>query len=58
VTLFRAGLAGARTNLESRIPSLTDVVYTAGVIDEIARLNDEATVAAAAAEDAVRVQPA
>jgi methenyltetrahydrofolate cyclohydrolase len=58
VTLLRAGFSGARSNLEARLSSLTDVLYTTGVVEEIARLSEEATIAASAAEASVRVPPA
>jgi methenyltetrahydrofolate cyclohydrolase len=57
VTLLRAGFSGARLNLEARLSSLTDVLYTTAIVEEIARLADEATTAATAAEAAVRVPP-
>ena len=58
VTLLRAGLSGARSNLEARLSSLTDVVYTTAIVEEIARLNEEGMTAANAAEASVRVPPA
>jgi formiminotetrahydrofolate cyclodeaminase len=58
VTLMRAAFSGAQSNLEMRLGSLTDVLYTTAIVDEIARLNEEATSAASAAEAAVRVPPA
>jgi formiminotetrahydrofolate cyclodeaminase len=58
VTLLHAGLSGARSNLEARLSSLTDVLYTTAIVDEIAVLSEEATTAANAAEASVRVPPA
>ena len=58
VTLLRAGFSGAQINLETRLGSLTDVLYTTAIVDEIARLSEEATSAASAAEASVRVPPA
>ena len=58
VTLLRAGFCGAQINLETRLGSLTDVLYTTAIVDEIARLSEEATSAASAAEASVRVPPA
>jgi methenyltetrahydrofolate cyclohydrolase len=58
VALLRVGLNGARSNLEARLSSLTDVVYAKAVVDEIARLSDEATIAARAAESSVQASPA
>ena len=47
---FASGLTGARSNLEARLSSLTDVVYTKAVVEEIAHLSEEATTAARAAD--------
>ncbi len=58
VTLLRAAFDGARTNLERRLGSLTDVAYTTTILDEIARLTERVTSAAGAAEASVRVPPA
>jgi methenyltetrahydrofolate cyclohydrolase len=58
VTLLRAGFAGGRSNLEARLTSLTDVLYTTAIVEEMARLSEEATIAATAAEASVRVPPA
>jgi formiminotetrahydrofolate cyclodeaminase len=58
VTLLRAGFSGARSNLEARLSSLTDVLYTTAIVDEIARLSEEATTAASAAEASIRIPPA
>ena len=58
VTLLRGGLCGARSNLEARLSSLTDVLYTTAIVEEIAVLSEEATTAANAAEASVRVPPA
>jgi len=58
VALLRVGLIGARSNLEARLSSLTDVVHTQAVVEEIATLSEEATIAARAAELAVQAPPA
>jgi len=58
VGLLRIGFSGARANLETRLGSLTDAVYTDTIVDELARLSEEAADAARAAELAVRVPPA
>ena len=58
VALLRVGLTGARSTLEARLSSLTDVVYTKAVVEEIAQLSEEATTAARAAESSVQVLPA
>ena len=58
VALLRVGLSGARSNLEARLTSLTDVVYTKAVVEEIAHLTEEGTAAARAAELSVQPPPA
>jgi formiminotetrahydrofolate cyclodeaminase len=58
VALLRVGLNGARSNLEARLSSLTDVVYTQAVVEEIAHLSEEGTTAARAAEASVQIPPA
>jgi len=58
VTLLRAGFSGARSNLEMRLSSVTDLLYTTAIVEEIAGLSEEVTTAANAAEASVRVPPA
>lgn len=58
IALLRVGLTGARSNLEARLSSLTDVVHTQAVVEEIATLSEEATTAARAAELSVQAPPA
>ena len=58
VALLRVGFNGARSNLEDRLSSMTDVVYTKAVVEEIAGLSEEATAAARAAELSVQAPPA
>jgi formiminotetrahydrofolate cyclodeaminase len=58
VTLLHAGLDGARANLEAKLSSLTDVLYTQTVLDEIVRLSDEAMKTARAVEALVKTPPA
>ena len=58
VALLRVGLVGARSSLELKLSSLTDAAYTQAVVHEIARLSDEGTRAASAAESSLRVPPA
>ena len=41
VALIRAAFDGARSNLEAKLSSLTDVVYAERVVEEIAHLSDE-----------------
>ena len=58
VAFLRDGFDGARVNLESKLTSLTDVLYTQSVIDEISRLSEEAVTKARAAEALVQLPPA
>lgn len=52
-SLIRAAFDGARSNLETKLSSLTDVVYIERVIEEIAHLGDEVATTARAIETAV-----
>jgi formiminotetrahydrofolate cyclodeaminase len=47
---LRAALHGARTNLEFKLTSLTDVMYARDVVEEITRLTEEGAKAALDAE--------
>ena len=58
VALLRVGFDGARTNLESKLSSLTDASYTTSVIDEIPRLSEEAATKARTAEELMRLPAA
>jgi formiminotetrahydrofolate cyclodeaminase len=58
VALLGVGFTGARSNLETRLSNLTDVLYAKTVVEEIARLSEEVTRAAHAAEASVRIPPA
>jgi formiminotetrahydrofolate cyclodeaminase len=58
VTLLRDAFIGAQANLEARLGSLTDVVYTQVIIEEVAQLNADAMAAAEAAERWIRPAPA
>jgi formiminotetrahydrofolate cyclodeaminase len=58
VALLRVGLSGARSNLEARLGSLTDVGYTKAVVDEIARLSEESATSVRAAEASIQPPPA
>jgi len=58
VALLRVGLNGARLNLEAKLSSLIDPVYTKVIVEEIARLSEEATTAARIAESSVQAPPA
>lgn len=57
VSLLRTGLSGARSNLEMRLSSLTDVAYTTTIVEEMARLGEEAARASTEAETSVRISP-
>ena len=58
VALLHAAFNGAQTNLEGKLSSLTDALYITSVVDEIARLSEEATAATRAAESILRVPQA
>jgi formiminotetrahydrofolate cyclodeaminase len=58
VSLVRVGFDGARTNLETRLSSLTDPAYMAAIVEEIARLAEDAERAARAAESSTRLPTA
>ena len=58
VALLRVAATAARSNLEARLSSLTDVAYVKAVVEEISHLSEEATTAARAAELAVKPPPA
>lgn len=54
VALIRAAFDGARSNLEAKLSSLTDVVYVERVVEDIARLSDEAVKTVRAIEGVVK----
>jgi methenyltetrahydrofolate cyclohydrolase len=58
VALLRAALSGARSSVEGRLGSLTDVVHAKAVVDTIASLSDEAALAADAATLSIQRPPA
>jgi formiminotetrahydrofolate cyclodeaminase len=58
VALLNAAFSGARSNLEGKVSSLTDRLYITSVVDEIARLSEETTIATRAAESSLQVPPA
>ena len=43
VALLRVAFSGARANLEMRLSTLTEVAHTTAIVEEMARLSDEAT---------------
>jgi formiminotetrahydrofolate cyclodeaminase len=56
--LLRAACNGARSSLEAKLSSLTDAVYLTSVVEEMARLNEEATTAATAVRSSLQIPPA
>jgi formiminotetrahydrofolate cyclodeaminase len=58
VALLRAAFDGAQANLEGKLGSLTDTLYITSVVDEIARLSEEAAAATHDAESILRVPQA
>jgi formiminotetrahydrofolate cyclodeaminase len=58
VGLLQAGFDGARSSLEGKLTSFTDPKYVMSVVDQIARLSEEAALARRAAEEYLRVPPA
>jgi formiminotetrahydrofolate cyclodeaminase len=58
VALLHAAFSGARANLEGKLSSLTDTVYMTSLVDEIARLSEEATESTRAAESLSQLPPA
>ena len=54
LALLHAAFSGAQANLERKLSSLIDTLYITAVVDEIARLSEEATAATRAAESIVR----
>ncbi len=58
VALLHAAFNGAQSNLEAKVSSLTDAVYITSVVEEMARLNEEATLAVNATKSSLQVPPA
>jgi formiminotetrahydrofolate cyclodeaminase len=58
VALLHTAFAGARSNLEGKMSSLTDPAYVTSLVDEIARLGEEVAAASRAVEASLRVPPA
>jgi methenyltetrahydrofolate cyclohydrolase len=58
VALLHAAFSSTRASVEAKLSSLTDTRFITSVIDEIARLTDEASTAARAAESHLHVPPA
>lgn len=58
VALLQTGFNGARNNLERKLGSFTDDAYVTSLIDEVARLSEEAAAATDAVDSSLRVLPA
>ena len=58
VTLLHAAFNGARSNLEAKLSSLTDAVYLGSVVEEMARLHEEAAAAVCAIGSSLQAPPA
>lgn len=58
IVLLRTGLSGARANLETKLSSLTDVVYVKAVVDEVAVLSEDGARSADTAHAFIRLPPA
>lgn len=58
IALLQSAFNGARANLEGKLSSLTDAHYVTSVIDEMARLTDEASALIRATDGLLRVPPA
>lgn len=58
VALLETAFNGARSNLEAKLPSLTDAVHVTSIAAQVADLSRDATRAADAAKSSVHVPPA
>ena len=58
VALLEAAFNGARSNLEAKLPSLTDAVRVTSIAEQVMRLSHDAAAAADAARLSVKVPPA
>jgi formiminotetrahydrofolate cyclodeaminase len=58
VAMLEAAFNAARSNLEAKLPILTDVAYVAAIGEQVVRLSDDAARAAGAARSHVKVSPA
>jgi formiminotetrahydrofolate cyclodeaminase len=56
--LFEAAVNAARSNLEAKLPVLTDAAHAMSLVEQIARLSQDAAVAADAVRSFVTVPPA
>jgi len=57
VGLLEAAFNAARSNLEAKLPILTDVAHVTSIGEEVARLSEDAVRAAAASRSLVKVSP-
>jgi len=57
VTLLETAFNAARSNLEAKLPILTDVSHVTWIGEQVARLSDDAAGAADAARSLVKVSP-
>jgi methenyltetrahydrofolate cyclohydrolase len=57
VTLLEAAVNGARSSLEGKLSSLTDVVYTKAVVEDMARVSEQAMESVRAAESFLQSPP-
>jgi len=58
IALLNAAFNGARSNLETKLSSLTNAVYITSVVEEMAQLSEEAASTASAARASLQVPPA
>jgi formiminotetrahydrofolate cyclodeaminase len=58
VALLEAAFHGARSNLEAKLPSLTDAVRVGAIAEQVARLSQDAVAAAGTARAFVQAPPA
>jgi formiminotetrahydrofolate cyclodeaminase len=58
VSLLHAAFSGAQANLEGKLTTLTHTPYITSVVEEIARLSEQATAAARASESTLRMPQA
>jgi formiminotetrahydrofolate cyclodeaminase len=57
VTMLEAAFNAARSNLEAKLPILTDAAHVTSIGEQVARLSDDAAHAAGAARLLVKVSP-
>ena len=58
VALLEAAFNGARSNLEAKLPSLTDAVHVTSIAEQVTSLSHDAAAAADAARSLVKLPPA